>query len=313
MQGLIGLRNIHIEERSARDINNQIDLVHRDLGYVDGKVNLIEVRELLKLDLKFYQLDDPGLIDEVVHKLKIGAKQIVARPQLLLEAVRKFDLSALYLPDQKRIYIDHNIPELKKRWCESHEISHSLIPWHEEYMHGDDKSTLSPGCHEIIEAEANYGGGRLLFPHKVFSEARQSSKMSLSLVKAIATNFGNTITSTLWRCVEQSEEILFATIGGHPHHPKDDVKPIEYLIGSKIFTLQFANISEEEVWAWILSYCRTSKGGPLGQSQITIVDKNNEQHIFLIESFSNGHNVLTLGRWVSVCSVSINVSDFQMQ
>lgn len=78
------MKNIHIEERSARDINNQIDRVHQDLGYVDGKVNLLEVRELLKLDLKFYQLDDPGLVDEVVHKLKMGAKQIVARPQLLV-------------------------------------------------------------------------------------------------------------------------------------------------------------------------------------------------------------------------------------
>ena len=115
-------------------------------------------------------------------------------------------------------------------WRRIHEIV-SLIPWHKEYMHGDDKSTLSPECHEIIEAEANYGGGRLLFPHQVFSEARQSSTMSLSLVKAIATSFGNTITSSLWRCVEQSEQILFAAIGGHPHHPKNDVSPIQYLIG----------------------------------------------------------------------------------
>lgn len=56
-----------------------------------------------------------------------------------------------------------------------------------------------------------------------------------------------------------------------------------------------------------------SKTGPLGQSQIKILDVNNEQHIFLIESFSNGHNVLTLGRWVSTFSVSINVGVFQMQ
>lgn len=304
------MKNIHIEERSARDINNQIDRVHQDLGYVDGKVNLLEVRELLKLDLKFYQLDDPGLVDEVVHKLKMGAKQIVARPQLLLEAVRKFDLSALYLPDRKRIFIDNNIPELKKRWCESHEISHSLIPWHTEYMHGDDKSTLSPICHEIIEAEANYGGGRLLFPHAVFSDARQSGKMSLSLVKDIAASFGNTITSTLWRCVEQSEEILFATIGGHPHHPKDDVRPIEYFIGSKIFTQQFSNISEEEIWAWLPKYCRASKGGPLGQTQIQLIDVNNELHVFLIESFSNGHNVLTLGRWMCIAPVLVDVAIF---
>lgn len=300
------MKNIHIEARSARDINNQIDRVHQNLGYVSGKVNLLEVRDLLKLDLKYYRLDDPGLVDEVVHKLRVGAKQIIARPQLLLEAARKFDLSALYLPDRKRIYIDNDIPDLKKRWCESHEISHSLIPWHTEYMHGDNKATLSPTCHEIIEAEANYGGGRLLFPHKVFSDARQSSKMSLSLVKNIATSFGNTITSTLWRCVEQSEEILFATIGGHPHNPKDGVKQIEYFIDSKMFAQQFTNISEEEIWSYLLSYCRTTKTGPLGQAQIQLIDINNEPHIFLIESFSNGHNVLTLGRWLSTAPTLVS-------
>lgn len=292
------MKNIHIDTRSAKDIGNQIDRVHRDLGYTNGKVNLQDVRELLRLDLQYYRLDDPELIDEIVHKIKVGVKQVAARPLLLIEAARKFDLNALFLPDRKRIYIDYSVPDLKKRWCESHEVAHSLIPWHTYYMLGDNRTTLSPACHQIIEAEANYGAGQLIFPHSVFTEARLASQISLSFVQTLAKSFGNTITSTLWRCVEQSEEILFATIGGHPYYSRKEIQNIEYFICSESFEQQFSNVTEENVWSWILSYCSHTKVGPLGQAEVVIIDVNQESHVFLIESFSNSHSVLTLGRWL---------------
>jgi hypothetical protein len=137
------LRNQYLDERTTRDIDQRIDRVHRDLAYSGGKIELLAVRDLLRLDLKYYQLDDPSLVQEVVHKLKVGAKQVIERPTLLLEAARKFDLNALFLPDRKRIFIDTNVPDLKKRWYESHEIAHSVIPWHQDYMLGDDCQATS--------------------------------------------------------------------------------------------------------------------------------------------------------------------------
>jgi hypothetical protein len=308
---LIQLKNIRLDARSARDIENLIDRVHRDIDYSDGKVNLIDVREILRLDLQYYRLDDPGIVEEVVHKIKIGVKQVAARPLLLLEAARKFDLNALFLPDRKRIYIDDSVPNLKKRWCESHEIAHSLIPWHAEYMLGDNRDTLSPACHQIIEAEANYGAGRLIFPHETFTAARLSSPMSLVHVQSMARSFGNTLTSTLWRSVEQSGEIQFGIIGAHPYHPREDLDPIEYFISSEKFEQQFSNVTEEEVWSWIRLYCSKAKGGPLGQAEVVVLDVNEEPHIFLVESFSNSHSVLTLGRWLQKKPVQIYSEDFK--
>lgn len=292
------MKNIRIDARAARDIDSHIDRVHRDLGYQDGKVQLPEVRELLRLDLRYYRLDDPGLQDEIIHKLKVGAKQVIKRPKLLFEAVRKFDLNALFMPDQKRIYIDDSVPDLKKRWYESHEVAHSLIPWHADYMLGDDRATLSPSCHQTIEAEANYGSGRLIFPQPAFTEARLASQIDLSFVRDLAKHFGNTITSTLWRCVEQSEEIMFATIGEHPHHAREDKAFIEYFVCSESFEVQFTNISEQDIWSWLKTYCRYAKTGPLGSSEIIVPDVNDEKHVFLIESFSIKHSVLTMGRWL---------------
>lgn len=299
------MNNVHLDARTVRDIDQRIDRVHQDLGYATGKILLPEVRELLRLDLKYYRLEDPGLLNEVVHKLRVGAQQVMARPGLLLDAVRKFDLSALFIPDRKRILVDESVPDLKKRWYESHEISHSLIPWHADYLLGDNRTTLSQDCHQRIEAEANYGAGRLLFPDQVFTEYRRANTMTLEHVRAIAKYFGNTITSTLWRCVEQGDEITFATIGEHPRRARDERPHIEYFVRSKAFEKQFPNVTDADVWAWKQTYCRYNLTGPLGATELLIPDANQVPHTFFLETFSIKYHTLTMGRWIRAAPTAV--------
>lgn len=291
------MKNAFLDERTTKDIDRHVDRIHRDLDYAGGKVELPEVRELLRLDLQYYRADDPDLVAQVVHKLKIGGKQVLKRPKLLLEAVQKFDLNALFIPDRKRILIAVEVPDLKKRWCESHEMAHGVIPWHGDYMLGDDRTTLSQSCHEAIEAEANYGAGRLLFPNKEFSAARRGSILTLEYVRNLAKHFGNTITSTLWRCVEQNEDIVFAVIGEHPIRPREDKPPVEYLIRSRSFAQQFGNINETQIWQWLQGYCKNKTAGPLGRADLAVSDVNGTQHVFSFETFGTTHNALTLARW----------------
>ena len=302
------MKNIRVDTRTSKDIDERIDRIHRDVGYTDGQVSLPEVRELLNLDLKYYRANDPGLLDEVVHKLKVGTKQILKRPTLLVDAITKFDLSALFVPDRKRILIDASIPELKKRWCESHELAHSVIPWHGEYMLGDDRTTLSQDCHDHIEAEANYGAGRLLFPQASFLDTSRSSALSIALVRGLAKHYGNTITSTLWRCIEQSSEVAFATIGEHPRHPQVGKPQIEYFVRSEQFEKRFLRVGEADIWAWMQTYCSYNKKGPLGSSEIVVSDDNGESQVFLFESFSNGYSVLTLAKKLRAHSSVISVT-----
>jgi Zn-dependent peptidase ImmA (M78 family) len=301
------LKNLYLDTRTARDIDQRVDRVHRDLGYTGGKIELREVRDLLRLDLKYYKMDDPDLLDEVVHKVKVGARQIAERPSLLLEAARKFDLSALFIPDKKRIFIDENVPDLKKRWYESHEVAHSLIPWHTDYMLGDDRTTLSQSCHQAIEAEANYGAGRLLFPAAAFNEARRGSVLSLAAVRAMAKIFGNTITSTLWRCVEESEEVVFCSVGEHPHRPREGRSNIEYFVRSRLCETRFPSIAEENIWVWLKANCRRGTTGPLGTWEISVSDVNGTPHVFSMESFSNGYDVLSLARLVRTSTLQVVV------
>lgn len=292
------MKNIHLDERTARDIDDRIARVHRDLDYSDGKVNLAEVRDILSLDLQYYSANDADMLDEVVHKLKVGVKQVIKRPALLIEAIQKLELRALFLPDRKRILIDSDLPDLKKRWSEGHEISHSLIPWHGDYMLGDNQATLSPSCHEQIEAEANYGGGCLLFPTKTFDQLRRSTPLNISQVRAIATHFGNTITSTLWRCVERHELPCFGVIGEHPRYPREGRLDVEHLIRSERFEREFSTFTEADATELLRSYCGYKRGGPLGSAEIIVPDVTGALHVFHSETFCVKHYTLSLAQYV---------------
>src|SRR5206468_11728205 len=121
------------------------------------------VFELLRLNRGYFESADDSLLQQTVSRLKVAGKQILLRPMLLVEAWKKAELKALYIPDRKRILIDGSVPQLKHRWLEAHEVIHDILEWHRSVMLGDTEHTVTPACSAIIEAEANYGAGQLLF------------------------------------------------------------------------------------------------------------------------------------------------------
>jgi Zn-dependent peptidase ImmA (M78 family) len=301
------MRNRFLDVGTREEIDKLVDRVHKDIGATQGRVELAEVRDRLQLDLRYYTSDDPNLLQEVVHKVRIGAKQIIMRPAILLEAVRKFEIKALFVPDKKRILLDEKLPALKKRWSESHEILHSLIPWHQEYLLGDTKETLSPGCHEQLEGEANYGAGRLLYPHKPMSAMARASKPSMAHIKAIAGHFNNTITSALWRFVEGCDSPCLGVIGEHPHHMVEGATPIAYFIRSLRFEAEFGGVTEDMIFDLMRGYCSYKKSGPLGTGELELQDVNGSAHRFLAETFGNRYQVLTIVSHIGPVSESVAV------
>lgn len=135
-----------VRERESLDIDKQVEKIIRGLGNPNPPVVLADVRELLRLDLGYYSSKDDGLLRETISRLKVATNQFWYRPSILLDAIKKRDLKALYVPDGKRILLDKELPQLKQRWGEGHEICHSIIPWHASYLHGDQSHTLSMGC-----------------------------------------------------------------------------------------------------------------------------------------------------------------------
>lgn len=301
------MKNLHLGARTAADIEVQVGKVLRGLGHPEPPLDLQLVRELLKLDRAYYSTTDDGLLRETISRLKIAGLQVLKRPTLLKDAVRSLSLKALYLPDQKRILLDSDLPKLKHRWNEAHEVGHDIIPWHSGMMLGDTEGTLTPACHAQMEAEANYAAGRLLFLADRFVDEANSAPPSLEEIRRLSKVFDNTMTSTLWRYVEQThrDTPIVGLVTGHPHPSKrkpdfDPVSPCRYCVQSPSFRSRFGTLTEIDLFGVVASYSGAQRGGPLGRREVVLADANGQDHVFHFETFFNGHEALTLGAWLRV-------------
>ncbi len=288
-----------VGQHEQRDIKTQVDKVLRGLGNPEPPLVMEDVLNLLRLDRQYYSSSNDSVLREVVSKLWIGAQQVLQRPTLILDVVRKAKLSALWLPDRKRILIDEELPQIKHRWASGHEVIHSLVEWHKPFLFGDSKNELNPTCLETLEAEANFGAGQLLFLRDRFKAEALDISMNLKNIKALAKRFGNTITCTLWRYVEQMGEELpmVGLVTCHPQRLPEDHNPeapCKYFIASPAFHRRFQSISELQMFEALSSYCSFSNRGPLGSEEICLMDDNGDEQILYFETFSNGYEVLTL-------------------
>ena len=298
-------KNLILTPKTAKDIDQRVERVLRGLGNPEPPLCLSDVRELLKLDLAYYTADDPGIAREVISRIRVATIQVYQRPTLLIDAIRKLSLKALYIPDHKRILLDGALPKLKHRWNETHEIGHSLIPWHEAMMHGDNDHTLSRDCHERVESEANFAAGRLLFLRERFVEEALSRQVCFATVKELQKIFGNTLSTTLYRYVEcvGIDMPVVGIITGHPHVLKRSKtfncqQPCRHVIQSASFLASFSRLTEIELFEAISGYCGSQSGGFLGDAELILDDNNGNQHRFYFETFFNRYDSLTLGVYI---------------
>lgn len=295
------MRNYFPKAHTIVAIETQVDKVLRGLGNPEPPLKLEDVRQLQRLDRYFYSTVDTSPLREFVSRIRVGAKQVIERPTLLLDVVKAGNFKAFYMPDRKRILMDESVPKLKHRWIEAHEITHDILFWHHDMMLGDTAHTLKPACHEMLEGEANYGAGQLLFLREQFSNQARSSEVSFETVKKLKDRFGNTMTSTLWRYVESvfPDRPMVGVVSVHPHlsmRPEDfnPLDPCKYFIRSPAFVRQFPHVSETDIFSAVERYCAPRKGGPLGSDEITLTDANGDAQLFISETFFNRYDALTL-------------------
>jgi hypothetical protein len=275
-------------------------------------LDLAQVRALRNLDRYFYSSQSTSPLREYLSKLVVGGKLLVKRRMRILDAVRTAGLRALWLPDRNRILIDEGIPDLKKRHAEAHEIAHSIIPHHRMFFLGDDRETLSASCHEVLEAEANYGASQLLFMRDSFDTRASDMPKTITTIKALSRVFGNTLTMTLWRFVDAAgdREPTFALISSHPRRRRsteDVADPCRYFIESTAFRARFSTVTAPDVFECVRSYASRATGGPLGTGEVTLQDDNGAWHRFYMESFFNGYDALTLGSYAGIATRGVLV------
>jgi len=291
-----------LSPRTAADIDAQVDKILRAVGQPPPPLDLRILRDHLKLNREYYSSTDDSALRETIRRLTLAGRQILNRPTLLLDAIRKFSLQALWLPDRKRILIDQDVPELKHRWNETHEMGHSIIPWHSELLHGDDKQTLTLSSQAALEAEANYAAGQLLFMRNTFADEARSRPAGFATLRELKKMFGNTMTSTMWRYVEQADPArpTVGVVSAHPHPSRqtegfDPLRPCRHMMQSSAFAERFSNVDELQVFGIIQQYCGAQRGGLLGAAEVFLTDDRGDQHVFQFETFYNRYEALTLG------------------
>jgi len=192
-----------IDERTKRDIDKLVESLLKDIYALKPPLELKDVLDHLKLHRSYYSLDDPSLLKEIEHKIKIGA-QIGLRK--IKKIFKKVAIKAITIPGERKILIDEDIPDIKKRWAESHEICHNLIPTHQYFLFGDIPETLDPDYHEMLEAEANYGASSLIFLGDLFKKEALDLSEEWNSISVLAKRYGNSLASTLRRYVHFSHD-----------------------------------------------------------------------------------------------------------
>ena len=302
------MNNQFLPERVSSDIERQIEKVLLDLGKPSPPLDLETVRNLLRLDRTYYSSTDTSLLTETVHRLRVGGAKILDGHGFLGKVIDKLKLKALFIPDRNTILIDRQLPSPKQRWAEAHEIGHSIVPWHSGMMHGDQLRTLSPDCHEKLEAEANFAAGKLLFMQDAFQERLLSEPVNFTRVMALAGLFGNTMTTTLWRTVETYDQPAFALISQHPLQIIDEgCDPVRYFVRSREFEHRFGQIRSDDLFNRVKSLCNGTSG-MIGVGEIVVLNLRSEEYVFSVETFYNHHDALTLGIQKAASRKSVLVS-----
>ena len=297
------IRNHFIARKPGTDIAERVDLVLRKLGNPEPPLSLAEVRQLLGLERRYYPTDDKEFSLEAVSKIMVSTMHVYRRQLLLIEAIRRFDLSALYLSKWRSIFLDPRLPGQKHRWSEAHEIGHTLIPWHGDATFGDNRHTLSPECRRRVESEANFAAARLLFLGDRFGDEARSREPSVDTVLELHELFGNSITTTFYRLVESASRgrPIVGLITRYPSaEPADDNPKLgarrEHFVRSPAFARHFKGVKEDELFKHIAAYCKQDYwGGPLGESELVLADDNGVRQRFHFETFFNHYDALTLG------------------
>lgn len=292
-----------IGQHEVKDINDRVARLLRDMGNPTPPLRLEQVRQQQKLDLTYYSKSDLSLLDEIAHQTRLAGKAIVTTARTMRDVVEQYGIRGMLMltDSDKRIFIDNEVKQLKRRFVIAHEITHDLLDWHRALLLGDNENTLSPVCHQAMEAEANYGARQLIFLGERFQRESRDYEFNWKTITEFKERYGNTLTTTLWQmvCQRDPSQPAFGLISTHPYHPSICEKAVNgnvaYFPRSSALIERFPNLTPEIAYAAVTQHATRKKTGPVGEGESIFIDANDEPHIFEIFSFSNHYDLLTYG------------------
>lgn len=107
------------------------------------------------------------------------------------------------------IYIPNPDNPFRKTFTKAHDLGHQVLPWHKlnpAYL--DDDITLSQDVEDLLEKEANFFASEIIFQGNRFRNHARNYSASFDAIFKLSDLYGVSKQSTLWRYVEEQDEII---------------------------------------------------------------------------------------------------------
>ncbi len=215
----------------------------------------------------------------------------------LVDIVRKVSLKAVLLFDDKRICIDTQLPRIKHPWASCHETGHRILYWHKPFFFGDTAETLEPDYQALLEDEANYAAGRLLFLGDLFIRDARDVSPTVEGLKVLAKRYDTSLTATLRRYVEARPNVANAMLVSTPpwaEQPKDQANRSRHFVPSALFSQLFPDVAAEELRVLLDGQARRRRGGLVAEFEFALLDGRRDSHEMVVWSFNNQHYLISL-------------------
>jgi hypothetical protein len=173
-------------------------------------------------------------IVEVIDADDLPEEVAVKKPSFLgrLLGVLSFGPRVVYLASG---------PEPRVRFTHAHELTHKIVPWHEDSHRFDDKRRLFGRTREILETEANVGAAHMLFQGAVYMTRALEYKLGLDAPLALAGDFGGSRHASIRYYVENHPDRIALVVAGRYLSMKGDL-PIYVGIQSAAFLARYGRV-----------------------------------------------------------------------
>jgi IrrE N-terminal-like domain len=115
--------------------------------------------------------------------------------------------------EERALFVRAGQSAARRRFTEAHETVHLLCPWHAAALRTDTAAELS-SLAAGVEAEANYGAGRLIFQGDAFAREAAAHERSLRTPFALAGVYGASRHAAAYHYAESHREPVALVVAG---------------------------------------------------------------------------------------------------
>ena len=194
---------INCKPRSEQDIAQLAELSLKEANAIDKLPTPID--DLIKV----------SKVEEVFNfdQIKAGffaslKKDVQETSKFIIQKIRGIaDLR------ERAIYIPKTDNPLRNIFPKAHELGHQIIPWHNiDPTYTDNDGTLSPRIEIEFEKEANFFASEVIFQGKRFGNNARDYAASFEAIFKLSDLYGASKFSTIWRYVEEQDELILIAI-----------------------------------------------------------------------------------------------------